>query len=403
MYSSYSGFQKLKTCAVGASYPPEFYSWITNPRLRSIFEKIAMETEEDYQGLIKTLEKFGVNVVRPRTATSLDQYSAKFKPGDRIPGPVSMVPRDELCMIGSKLYVFNLDDRLIAKQTTGLLAGYNIKVDVSSILGKKPVEKYIEDEVLLSIARSTKIYDKDYAMVQDTHRDAVRNFGFFEPIIQDVRSAGNRVITKKDISILDRLYPNGVVRLGRDLYFGIDEHVIDQAALEPLKDHFREHRIKFVNSNGHLDGVICPAKPGLLLSVADVPDHHVNFPGWEIVHLENESWNKVLDWEKLKKKNAGKWWIPGYEHDEDLIQLIETWMQDWVGYVEETVFDVNALVIDEKNILVCSYNKQAFDAFERHGMTPHIVPWRHRHFWDGGLHCVTLDLDREGSMQDYFA
>ena len=387
---------------MGASYPPEFYSWITNPRLRSLFEKIAIETEEDFQSLIKTLEKFDVKVVRTKPAKSLEEFNVKFKPGDRIPGPISMVPRDELCMIGSKLYVFNLEDRLIAKQTTGLLSNYMIKSDMSLTFGKKFNDKYIEDNTLLSIAQAAN-YNKDYTLVQSTHTKAIENLNCFHPIIHDVASAGNRIITKFHISILDRLYPNGVVRLGQDLYFGIDEHMIDQAALEPLRDHFREHRIKFVNSNGHLDGVICPAKPGLLLSVEDIPDHAMNFPGWEIVYLENESLFKMIDWDNLKLKNAGKWWIPGYEHDDDLIQLVETWMRDWVGYVEETVFDVNALVIDDKNILVCAYNKQAFDAFERHGMTPHIVPWRHRYFWDGGLHCVTLDLDREGSMQDYFA
>ena len=30
------------------------------------------------------------------------------------------------------------------------------------------------------------------------------------------------------------------------------------------------------------------------------------------------------------------------------------------------------------------------------------VPWRHRFFWDGGLHCITLDLVRAGTQQDYF-
>ena len=24
-------------------------------------------------------------------------------------------------------------------------------------------------------------------------------------------------------------------------------------------------------------------------------------------------------------------------------------------------------------------------------------------FWDGGLHCITLDLYREGEQQDYFS
>ena len=49
------------------------------------------------------------------------------------------------------------------------------------------------------------------------------------------------------------------------------------------------------------------------------------------------------------------------------------------------------------------YNKKVFDAFERHGVTPHIVNFRHRYFWDGGLHCITSDIAREGGVRnDYF-
>jgi hypothetical protein len=55
MLKSYTGFQRLRKCVVGRSYPPEFYSWITNPRLRLLFETIADETEEDYLKLIKKL------------------------------------------------------------------------------------------------------------------------------------------------------------------------------------------------------------------------------------------------------------------------------------------------------------------------------------------------------------
>jgi N-dimethylarginine dimethylaminohydrolase len=85
-----------------------------------------------------------------------------------------------------------------------------------------------------------------------------------------------------------------------------------------------------------------------------------------------------------------------------LIDYVETWFKDWVGYSEESVFDVNVLNIDEKNVIVNGYNKTVFDTFERYGITAHICPIRHRYFWDGGIHCVTLDLDRLGSKKDWF-
>ena len=81
---------------------------------------------------------------------------------------------------------------------------------------------------------------------------------------------------------------------------------------------------------------------------------------------------------------------------------MEQWLSHWTGYVEETVFDVNMLIIDPKNVIVFNYNKQVFDALDRYGIAPHIVPFRHRYFWDGGIHCVTTDLHRDGTMQNYF-
>jgi len=35
-------------------------------------------------------------------------------------------------------------------------------------------------------------------------------------------------------------------------------------------------------------------------------------------------------------------------------------------------------------------------------MTPVLIPFRHRWFWDSGLHCLTVDTVREGGMQSYF-
>jgi N-dimethylarginine dimethylaminohydrolase len=157
-----------------------------------------------------------------------------------------------------------------------------------------------------------------------------------------------------------------------------------------------------VTTGGHIDGCFAPVKPGLIVSIEDMPTYAKTFPGWEVVYLAGESWDKVKPFTDLKQKNQGKWWIKGSEYDSELIDYVETWLQDWVGYVEESVFDVNILVIDQQNVVVSSYNEKAFEAFERHGITPHVCNLRHRYFWDGGIHCVTLDLDRDGVQQDWF-
>jgi len=143
--------------------------------------------------------------------------------------------------------------------------------------------------------------------------------------------------------------------------------------------------------------------PGLIISLYDVPTYADTFPGWEVVYLPGQSWDAIEAFGILKHKNRGKWWIPGFEYDSEVIDTVEQWLGYWTGYVEETVFDVNMLIIDPKNVIVFNYNKQVFQALERYGITPHIVPFRHRYFWDGGIHCVTSDLHREGTRQDYFS
>ena len=45
----------------------------------------------------------------------------------------------------------------------------------------------------------------------------------------------------------------------------------------------------------------------------------------------------------------------------NLIQFVNTWLNDWVGYVEETVFDVNMLSHRSEYTIICNnYNKRCF-------------------------------------------
>ena len=57
-YSVYQHWDPLQVSLVGRTYPPEFYSWIKDSTTRQRFEKLAEETEEDYQGLLRLLQPF---------------------------------------------------------------------------------------------------------------------------------------------------------------------------------------------------------------------------------------------------------------------------------------------------------------------------------------------------------
>jgi hypothetical protein len=374
MYSVYQPWDPLKVCVVGRSYPPEFYSWIKVSHVRNLFEKIAVETEEDFQNMIKKLESFGVKVLRP------DLPEVNFIDGKFITPP--MVPRDVTVMIGNKFFnnynPYSFDHFY-----------YNHKQP-----GWPECETEKDLEVLPDHIRSNCIE----AWNKYNHNAKSRNC--YDKIFDHVRQQGNTVVN----DFIHGIYGACVSRIGKDLYFGTETYDQDiDKKLQDLNTLFPEYRNHVVNTGGHSDGVYCPVCPGLIISLKDVPTYADTFPGWEVVYLPNQSWAKVEPFLRLKNKNRGKWWIPGFEHDQSVIDVVETWLDHWTGYVEETVFDVNMLVIDPKNVMVFNYNKQVFDALDRYGITPHVVPLRHRYFWDGGIHCMTSDLHREGVMKDYFS
>ena len=368
-YSVYQHWDPLKVCIVGRSYPPEFYSWITVPHVRSLFEKIAIETEEDYQAIIKKLESFGVKVYRPNL---LDNPMVN---GQYVSPP--MTPRDHTAMVGVRFF-----EGRESETDARFALNYNKIKDETW----PKCNTWADFEQLPEWIRQECLDQHNFKATRTCYSD----------ILNHIRSQGNSII-KSDINSAM------LTRIGKDLYHGTMSYDQDVVSTKKLMDkEFPNYRNHIINTGGHGDGTYCPVCPGLIISLYDVPTYTDTFPGWEVVYLPGQSWGKVKPFLELKNKNKGKWWIPGFEQDQDVVDVVETWLGHWTGYVEETVFDVNMLIVDPKNVIVFNYNKLVFDALERYGIAPHIVPFRHRYFWDGGIHCVTSDLHREGTMQDYF-
>ena len=374
MYSVYQHWDPLKVCVVGRSYPPEFYSWITKPAVRSLFEKIAIETEEDYQEIIKKLQSFGVEVLRPELPPLAQLNGQIVRP--------PMTPRDYFLSYGNTFYEnYSFDWKKSYQRVKD-----QSWPDCNTIEEFVNLPKWIQDEC--------------NQLHKLTDYRAFWNISY-KHVFEQIRSQGNTI--KSHLGYSELLNGAQVSRIGKDLYFGTKSYTQDTTDYQKFIDNeFPDTRNHIVNTGGHSDGTYCPVTPGLIISLKDVPTYADTFPGWEVVYLPGQSWSLIKDFLELKHKNGGRWWIPGFEHDQDVVDVVETWLSHWTGYVEETVFDVNMLIVDPKNVIVFNYNKQVFDALDRYGITPHIVPFRHRYFWDGGIHCVTSDLHREGTIQDYF-
>ena len=347
-YSVYQHWDRLKVCAVGKSYPPELYDYIKNEKVRKVFYKIAEETEEDYQKLINLLHSFGVQTVRPDMTERIAESQRGIETNTFIPRPSEMQPRDYCAMLGDKFY------------WRGVPAT------------NKPIV--------------------DLVQAQGNATERGPDYGSSEPTLDPWHFLNAAMIS----------------RIGKDLIVGTPGRFEFNSTAEDLvrvsnelQDKLPEYRVHNIDTQGHTDGTFCPVVPGLIISNQEPLQYEKRFPGWEVVALTGEM-DKVTPFTKLKHKNEGKWWVPGQELNDDFTNFVEQWMSHWVGYVEESVFDVNMLVIDKHNVIVNGYNKTVFDAFSRYNITPHICNFRHRYFWDGGLHCITTDLHREGVIEDYF-
>jgi len=374
-YSVYQHWDPLRVCVVGRSYPPEFYSWITVPHVRELFEKIAVETEEDYQNIIKKLQEFNVEILRP------DLPDSGFDGVKYVAPP--MTPRDYTLMAGTTFYQnYN---------------SYDFGYFYHHLREQKKWHwwcKSFEDlDLLPSDVR------EECLIAHEQYVKSNPEFVCYNKIFEHVKNQGHTIK-----HYFNTICSGGfVTRLGKDLYFGTQTYDQDQQLLQQQMDQeFAHTRNHIVNTGGHIDGTFCPVAPGLVIGTKDAVDYETAFPGWEVVCPPPQDLHRKKEFLDLKKRNKGKWWIPGFEYDQDVMNTVNQHLGTWTGCVEESVFDVNVLIIDSKNIITSVYNKQIFDAYQRHGITPHLIPLRHQAFWDGGTHCVTSDLHRDGTMQDYF-
>lgn len=327
----------LRHVWVGASYLPNYYEPIKNSRIRDSLQTIANETEEDYQQLIKTLLEFDIVVSRPK---------------------------------------INPDLTIMDHVGTQGLIDYK-QANSFTLIPRPPMQP--RDSVLV---------------VGDTMIETNVELAWFQDQISNLN-----LDNKKFIRCGQQQFDAPLVTvIGKHLIVDCREH--DWLA-KYLKQTCPDRTVIPVHIGGHNDAVFCPVRPGLIVSTYHHDNYVESFPDWEIKFIDNQSWNAIPEWRKFKHSNVSKWWTPDKHNNPEFEQFVDTWLTAWTGHVQETVFDVNMLQINQSVILVNNYNKEMFDFFKQKNIEPIVVPFRHRFFWDGGLHCITADIYRQGDCNEY--
>jgi hypothetical protein len=336
--NSYTSWQPLEEVIVGRAYDPDYFDFIDDAQVRNQLQQILAETAEDLNNLQRTIESYGATVFRPELPNK-DQFQTWQTSGEGAPLP-PLTPRDWQITLGQKL------------------------LRVLPVVELDDVCARYGDQVI------------------DPHG------GTWDPNC-----------------ILNGASASCIVRVGRDVFFDNSDFlkpnqtrwIIDNV-LGP------EYRIHEAITDGHGDAVFAILKPGVILS----SKHDVNldlandFPGWDVCKIWDSSIWAAMEVGKFKEENFnGAWYVQGQTPTEQFTKFVDTYLKSWTGFVSETVFDVNCLVLDESHVIFSAYNKEVFDFCKKHKIEPIIAELRHSYFWDGGVSCCTQDIRRRGGLETY--
>lgn len=338
--NSFTNWSKLEEVWLGDCYPAHFYDHL-EPEVRDIFYEITEKTQQDLAVIQNKLQEFGVKVRRPEY-NHIDNY---------------------------------------------------LRVDQTDALGQ---------------LRKPMICPRDYFLVYgNTFYGHARDYKpWADAMTEYAQDPDSCIIQQHPGRVGVSINGANTVRAGRDIY--LDSYhsgglqTIENTNYQSLvQDLFGDYRVHQLHNGGHVDGCFAAIKPGLLITCAYFSNYDGTFPGWEKIDIRNPEFRDHMTHRQSPLLN-GKWWMPGISESAKFNEHIINHARDWIGDYTETYFEVNCLVIDEHNVLMVGENEAVFRELEKYGVTAHPMPFRTRTFWDGGLHCITLDIRRQDTKIDLF-
>ena len=337
MINSYTSWQPLEEVIVGCAYSPDYFDFIDDPQVRAQLQHILHETEEDLNNLQHTIEQYGARVRRPNLINKDIFQQLQTQGGAPLP---PLTPRD---------WQISLGDRLLR------------------VLPMSELDDICQDYADQVINPHGADWNPD--------------------------------------CILNGASASCIVRVGTDVFFDNSDYLRPEQT-QWIVDNCLDsrYRIHEAVTDGHGDAVFAILKPGVILSSKHDMHLHLaeDFPGWEVMKIWDSSIWAAMEVGKFKwESNPGAWYVQGQTPTPEFTRFVDTYLNKWTGFVAETVFDVNCLVLDEENVIFSAYKKDVFDFCHKHRINPIISELRHSYFWDGGISCCTQDLTRRGGLETY--
>lgn len=299
--------------------------------------RLTEECAEDTAALVSVLENEGVVVRRPEELKECVEFST---PEWSSALEHSVMPRDPFIVIGDEII-----------ETAPL---------VRSRVFEWQLYQELFTEYFLSGARWT-VAPRSRLLPENFDYSYVRSRGYEERVPEQLR--------------YEIMFDGAqILRAGRDLVFNCstENHRMGLTWLRRhLGDDYRVHEINITDN--HLDAEIAALRPGVLLL------------------------NDKLD--------VGK--LPEFLRSWKVIRHVPKRVQIAPGsfsgrpVLASSYLGMNVLSLDEQKILVEESETDLIRDLEAAGFTPIPCRWRHGRLIAGSFHCMTLDIRRSGTLQDY--
>jgi hypothetical protein len=393
IYCKNNGHDTLKSIVLGQFYTADYFQEIDAAEVRNPLQQIANETREDLDHFEYFLKSNGINVIRPDLPSYEEFWRHHADTGRFLQPPLQ--PRNCHTVIGNTVYQLKTENRMIDQ----CLQNYNPNIKDLTAANTSFFQQSIAGNLDCFRSDQTTWYRR-----QKYQELAGPNWPQFNDYVQGARSDIPSI--QQELLEFDHVlhyHSNDFAAIeGPNLFVTNQGLVVDSNEYCDYTDWIRQHIdysgniIKINTGAGHTDGCFAVLGHQLILGIDPLIDYQAAFPGHTVIAVPPENYMNLISGYRIMQQTVqGKWWVPGQEKNQNFTNYVEKYLADWTGHVYESVFDVNVLSINPDTVCVTGDNPEILKQLCKHGIKPVVIPWRHRFFVDGGLHCITLDLCRE--------
>lgn len=306
-------------------------------------KRLIYQRQEDLDNMAKTLEGLGITVFRPLPLEKLKPFETpEFK---EWPSPCHN-PRDQFLILGDEIIETSCQWR----------------------------KRYFENDLLRPVL--LKQFKEGAHWVSSPR--PVMNESSFDLIHIKIHGTDNEEFEEDEAGLEIMFDGAQCLKFGKDILMNVrtKNH---QLGFEWLKRHVRgRYRLHSVDlTDNHIDGMLMPLAPGkLLINSGSMPQKLDLLPDF----LKN--WDIII--------------APEVSPEVDQLGTVALASQH---------ININVLPLGPKKTLIFddvdgSSNK-LFDLLDQYGIEPVPIRMRHCRLFDGGAHCASLCLNREGDLEDY--